>query len=229
MRNIHAIILAGGTGSRLGGNLPKQFLHVAGKPLVVHSIERFKSWGLCKSVNIVCHKDWILKMEKIVSPYLEGMDRIMEGGRTRHESTLFALETLSWDAEDIVLIHDAARPIFRQMELDELIGVTRIFGAGTLALQSTETVVISKSRSAYTETSIPREEVYFVKTPQAVTGATLHKLLSLGEIPLENHPTDLCSWVERFGEKTGIVPSTPQNIKVTTQEDIQIAETYLND
>lgn len=228
MRNIHAIILAGGTGTRLGGDKPKQFLEIAGKPLILYSLERFKNWGLCKSITIVCHADWILFMEKTVGGHLEGNDQIIEGGKTRHESTLKALRSLTWDQEDILMIHDAARPFFLSLELDELIGSARIYGASTLALQATETVVLSKSKGSYTESSIPRDELYFVKTPQAVTGSILHKLLALGDIPNEQHPTDLCSWVERLGEKTGIVLCDPRNIKVTRSEDTKVVLNYLN-
>jgi 2-C-methyl-D-erythritol 4-phosphate cytidylyltransferase len=227
MRNIHAIILAGGTGSRMGGNLPKQFLALAEKPLILYSLQRFRNWGLCKSINIVCHKEWVSLMEETVSPLLEGIDQIIEGGATRHESTLRALAQISWDEEDILFIHDAARPYFLETELDELVGVTQIFGAGTLALKATETVVRSKIQSGFTEVSIPREEVYFVKTPQSVSGKMLKKLLSTGGISPNEHPTDLCSWVETIGEKTGIVLSTTKNIKVTTSDDMKVAESYL--
>ena len=216
MRNIHAIILAGGLGTRLGSDLPKQFLKVADKPLLLYSLQRFREWGLCKSINIVCHKDWILKMEELVSPYLEGNDRIIEGGNTRHESTLCALKNIIWDADDILLIHDAARPYFLSIELDELIGIVQVFGAATLALKGSETVVRSKPNSGYTSESIDREELYFVKTPQGIRGKELKELLKLEIIAEKDHPTDLCSWVERSGGKTGIVHSTPKNIKVTT-------------
>lgn len=229
MRNIHAIILAGGTGTRLGGDKPKQFLEIAGKPLILYSLERFKKWGLCKSITIVCHTNWIELMEKTVGDKLEGIDQIIEGGKTRHESTLNAIRNISWDREDMLLIHDAARPFFLDIELDELIGTARIFGASTLALPATETVVLSKSKGSYTESSLPRDELYFVKTPQAVSGNVLERLLALGDFPQEVHPTDLCSWVERLGEKTGIVLCDPKNIKVTRSEDTKIALSYLMD
>ncbi len=227
MRNIHVILLAGGTGSRLGGDTPKQFLSILGKPLILYSIERFRDWGLCKSINIVCHKDWIFQMEKTVADHLEGIDQIIEGGITRHQSTLHAIQKIHWDEDDILMIHDAARPFFLNSELDELVGAALNQGAGTLALVASETIVLSKPKSGFTESSIPRDEVYFVKTPQSVLGKTLKDLVSFGEIPMDLHPTDLCSWVERIGGKTGIVPSSPKNIKITKAEDIKIAESYL--
>jgi 2-C-methyl-D-erythritol 4-phosphate cytidylyltransferase len=227
MRNIHAVILAGGTGSRIGGNSPKQFLLLGGKALVVYSVELFRKWGLCKSITIVCHKDWMREMEETVGEYLEGTDRIIEGGDTRHDSTLNALASIAWDEEDIIFFHDAARPFFQLDELDLLVGSVQTFGAATLALQSTETTVISSNKSGYTGRSINRDEVFFVKTPQAVSGKMLHKLTKKDPLEESAPPTDLCSWMERIGEKTGIVPTSSKNIKITKPEDLSIAESFL--
>jgi 2-C-methyl-D-erythritol 4-phosphate cytidylyltransferase len=228
MRNIHAIILAGGIGSRTGSTLPKQFLKLFNKPLVLYSLERFRSWGLCKSINIVCHKDWMELMEETVSPFLEGQDRIIEGGLTRHDSTMQGLNGISWDADDILFFHDAARPFFETIELDELVNSAQIFGASTLAQKSSDTVVRSLQGSRFTQESIPRNEVFAVKTPQAVTGKMLLKLKEMALEENNDPPTDLCSWVEKLGEKTGIIETSHKNIKVTTADDIKIAECILS-
>ncbi|TGN17998.1 IspD/TarI family cytidylyltransferase [Leptospira idonii] len=228
MRNIYALVLAGGVGSRIGGNTPKQFLELGGKPLFLHSLEVFRSWGLLKSLTLVSHKDWILKIEEEAKDHLESNDRIVPGGNTRHLSTLEGIRSIPWDEDDLIFIHDAARPFFTHEELDQLVGVCLNVGAATLALGSSETVVHVKKGTGFTEKSVPREEVYFVKTPQVVYGKTLKELL---ELPLEkeesSHPTDLCSWLERAGKKTGIVDSSSKNIKITTPSDLLVAEKIL--
>ncbi|BDA78457.1 2-C-methyl-D-erythritol 4-phosphate cytidylyltransferase [Leptospira kobayashii] len=228
MRNLYAIILAGGVGTRIGGDTPKQFIRLAGKPLFLHSIEVFRSWGLLKSLTLVSHKDWILKLEKEADPVLEANDRIVEGGASRHLSCLAGISSIPYDDEDIILIHDAARPFFTTSELDELVGSAQIFGASTLATAATETIVRVEENSNFTKESVPRSLLYMVKTPQAVTGKLLKELLAnpVSE-DISLHPTDLCSWVETLGKQTGIVPCSSKNIKITTPTDVILATELL--
>jgi len=228
MRNLYAVILAGGVGTRIGGDTPKQFLRLAGKPLFQHSIEVFRNWGLLKSLTLVSHKDWILKLEEEADPFLESNDRIVEGGASRHLSCLAGISSIPFDEEDIILIHDAARPFFTVSELDELVGSAQIYGASTLATAATETIVRVEKDTNFTKESVPRSLLYMVKTPQAITGKLLKELLS--HTPSEDislHPTDLCSWVETLGKQTGIVPCSSKNIKITTPTDVILANELL--
>ncbi|WP_411822314.1 IspD/TarI family cytidylyltransferase [Leptospira sp. 'Mane'] len=228
MRNLYAVILAGGVGTRIGGDTPKQFLRLAGKPLFQHSIEAFRNWGLLKSLTLVSHKDWILKLEEEADPFLESNDRIVEGGASRHLSCLAGISSIPFDEEDIILIHDAARPFFTVSELDELVGSAQIYGASTLATAATETIVRVEKDTNFTKESVPRSLLYMVKTPQAITGKLLKELLS--HTPSEDislHPTDLCSWVETLGKQTGIVPCSSKNIKITTPTDVILANELL--
>ncbi|TGM65071.1 2-C-methyl-D-erythritol 4-phosphate cytidylyltransferase [Leptospira levettii] len=229
MNNLYAILLAGGTGSRMGSDVPKQFLKLRGESLLRHSVKRFQRFGLLKSITVVSHPDWVLETEKELEDLLEPNDCIVEGGETRHLSTLNGIQSISYDEKDIFFIHDVARPNFKQNELYQLVEQTKIFGGASLVCPVTESLVRVKLHQNYSQEPLKREEVYAVKTPQAVAGFMLKDLLvdPLLENP-KHHPTDLCTWM---GERrVGIVETDFHNTKVTSPGDLVLADSlYTND
>ncbi|MCW7464078.1 2-C-methyl-D-erythritol 4-phosphate cytidylyltransferase [Leptospira levettii] len=229
MNNLYAILLAGGTGSRMGSDVPKQFLKLRGESLLRHSVKRFQRFGLLKSITVVSHPDWVLETEKELEDLLEPNDCIVEGGETRHLSTLNGIQSISYDEKDIFFIHDVARPNFKQNELYQLVEQTKIFGGASLVCPVTESLVRVKLHQNYSQEPLKREEVYAVKTPQAVAGFMLKDLLvePLPENP-KHHPTDLCTWM---GERrVGIVETDFHNTKVTSPGDLVLADSlYTND
>ncbi|MCG6148644.1 2-C-methyl-D-erythritol 4-phosphate cytidylyltransferase [Leptospira levettii] len=229
MNNLYAILLAGGTGSRMGSDVPKQFLKLRGESLLRHSVKRFQRFGLLKSITVVSHPDWVLETEKELEDLLAPNDCIVEGGETRHLSTLNGIQSISYDEKDIFFIHDVARPNFKQNELYQLVEQTKIFGGASLVCPVTESLVRVKLHQNYSREPLKREEVYAVKTPQAVAGFMLKDLLvdPLPENP-KHHPTDLCTWM---GERrVGIVETDFHNTKVTSPGDLVLADSlYTND
>jgi len=226
MRNLFAILLAGGKGKRFGAPEPKQFLSLGDKPLVQYSLEVFREFALCKSLVIVSEAETLTRLEELLSPFLEPNDRIVEGGKTRHDSCLAGLAAIPWDAEDIVFFHDVARPFFSVGELHDLVAATLQKGAASLVASSQESVVMGKDREL--TQSLPREEVYLVKTPQAVRGSVLQELKISGywERTVEGRsPTDLCSWVAP--RPVALVTTERQNLKITTPQDAKIARALL--
>ncbi|MBL0956035.1 MAG: 2-C-methyl-D-erythritol 4-phosphate cytidylyltransferase [Leptospira sp.] len=229
MNNLYAILLAGGTGSRMGSDVPKQFLKLRGESLLRHSVKRFQRFGLLKSITIVSHPDWVLETEKELEDLLAPNDCIVEGGETRHLSTLNGIHSISYDEKDIFFIHDVARPNFKQNELYQLVEQTKIFGGASLVCPVTESLVRVKLHQNYSQEPLKREEVYAVKTPQAVAGFMLKELfLDLLPDNSKHHPTDLCTWM---GERrVGIVETDFHNTKVTSPGDLVLADSlYIND
>lgn len=229
MNNLYAILLAGGTGSRMGSDVPKQFLKLRGESLLRHSVKRFRRFGLLKSITVVSHPDWVLETEKELEDLLEPNDNIVEGGETRHLSTLNGIQSISYDEKDIFFIHDVARPNFKQNELYQLVEQTKIFGGASLVCPVTESLVRVKLHQNYSQEPLKREEVYAVKTPQAVAGFMLKELF-MDSLPnnSKHHPTDLCTWM---GERrVGIVDTDFHNTKVTSPGDLVLADSlYIND
>ncbi|TGL90786.1 2-C-methyl-D-erythritol 4-phosphate cytidylyltransferase [Leptospira congkakensis] len=223
MNNLYVVLLAGGTGTRMGTEVPKQFLKLRGESLLRHSVKRFRSFGLIKSITVVSHPDWILETEKELSDLLEWNDRIVPGGESRHLSTLCGIQSISYDAKDIFFIHDVARPNFKQKELYQLVEQTKIFGGASIISKVTESLVRVGIHKNYTEESLKREEVYAVKTPQSIAGFMIAELLTEGlDADIKKHPTDLCTWMGK--RRVGIVETDHHNIKVTSPGDAELAD-----
>ncbi|EMY79438.1 putative 2-C-methyl-D-erythritol 4-phosphate cytidylyltransferase [Leptospira weilii serovar Ranarum str. ICFT] len=218
---IYVLILAGGTGSRMGSQIPKQFLELNGEPVLLHSLKRFQNWGKQKRIVLVSHS--IERTETICAPFLRDEDRIVEGGDTRHASMFCGLSVLDLQNDDIVLVHDAARPFVLAEELDRLCESVRSDGIATLASRTSETVL--EEWNGKTASFLDRERIRFIKTPQGIRGDVLKELLTF---PTDSIPTDLCSWALSAGIKSSIVESHPFNLKITRKEDLELAEFYFS-
>lgn len=219
--NLYVILLLGGTGSRMSSSLPKQFIELEGKPILLHSLNSFLEWGKSKSIVLVSHRDYMEKTERLCAPYLRERDRIVEGGETRHQSTLAGLRSIQIFDSDLVLIHDAARPFVLPSDLDRLSIAAADSGISTLANRNYETVLQEENgRIRF----LDRDTIWFMKTPQAVRGDILKKLQSDRAI---QEPTDLCTWTESFGITARLIESHPYNLKITRSEDLPLAEAFL--
>lgn len=201
--------------------MPKQFLELNGKPILLHSLETFLNWGKTKSIILVSNKDYIQETETLSAPHLRERDRIVEGGETRHGSTLAGLSALQISSNDIILIHDAARPFVSADELDGLAKETEEFGVATLATRNYETV-LEEEEAGFR--FLDRDKIWFMKTPQAIRGDILKKLL---EKPASIEPTDLCTWTQTHGIPSKLVESNPYNLKITESSDLPLAEAIL--
>lgn len=236
--SIHAILLAGGVGSRLGSESPKQFLSLGGETLLHRSVRRFRDWGFLKSIILVSHPDTIVDAEKNLSSILTDQDRIVEGGLTRHDSTLKgmdALQEMGVGEGDYVFLHDVARPFFLYSELDDLLGSARVHGSSTLAVPCFDTLVRDQGGSQTIQESMPRQGIWQVKTPQIASWQVLSSMRKMdldqikdsGEKNASTYPTDLSTWCLIHGKPTGLVATSDWNMKVTRPGDPEIAELYL--
>jgi 2-C-methyl-D-erythritol 4-phosphate cytidylyltransferase len=222
MNNIYGVILAGGSGSRMKTSTPKQFMKIRGFSLLEHSVKKFKAWGFFKSIVIVSNPDFILETEKILANLLGPNDRIVEGGFTRHESSLNGINSISYDDNDVILLHDSARPYFLNSELHEIANSAVMYGVSSVSENATDTVVISNHSKV--ESILNRDSIYFIKTPQGIHTSILKNLLN--EKKQDQTPTDLCSWAKTIGVEAYLVHSNPFNMKVTREGDLEIAEKY---
>ncbi|MCB1159041.1 MAG: 2-C-methyl-D-erythritol 4-phosphate cytidylyltransferase [Leptospiraceae bacterium] len=222
MNQFYAILLSGGTGSRLDSETPKQFLKIKGKSLLQRSVLLFKVWGLAKRLTIVSHPDFIEETELDLKELLDEGDQIVTGGKSRHESSLNAFKNIPYDESDILIIHDVARPFVKPYELDMICNAAIQHGLSSLAFPLHETLVL-KNIEDKAETLIKREDAMLIKTPQAIHAQRLKHLLYLDP---KEEPTDLSSWGIQGGLTTKLVESNPYNIKITRKEDLLLAEFY---
>lgn len=205
----------------MNSEIPKQFLKIQDQSIIRHTVKNFKNWGLFKALIIVSPAEFIEKTEKELDDLLDPTDRIIEGGKSRHDSTLNGLTALKFD-NDLIVIHDAVRPFVTSKDLDEVTNGALEFGASTLAEKVNETLVRGENQKV--SLIIDRENVFSIKTPQVLHSSILKDLLS---VELNEDPTDLCSWLKALNIKPVLKESNPLNIKITTNTDLIKAENFI--
>lgn len=222
-----AVILAGGSGSRVGGNIPKQFLTIAGKTILEHSIEAFHQHGEIDEIAIVSREDWIEEVKQLTRPYPK-VSRVLCGGKERYHSSLSALRAYTSD-EDHLLIHDAVRPLVTQRIIGDCIkALNEGYEAVDVAIPATDTIIQVGNDGCIAQIP-PRSTLFNVQTPQAFRRGTLAEAFRMALEDESFMPTDDCSVVHRYLPRVPIyiVKGEPTNIKVTYPEDIQLAERML--
>lgn len=215
-----AIIVAAGSGSRLGSHIPKQFLSIGGKPLIVHTLASFQAAPSVDSIILVLADDQIVGFDAGKIPKLS---RIVTGGSTRADSVLNGLNAV--DAETaIVAVHDGARPLVTTNEIEWVIAKAKETGAACLVAPVTDT--IKSVRGGEITTTLDRSELRRALTPQAFKIELLKNAFAMCE--LDENVTDECYLVEKLGHPIAVIEGSLRNIKVTHPEDLVLAETLLN-
>ncbi len=228
MKN-YVIILAGGSGQRMGEAIPKQFLPLNNKPVIVHTIENFQLYPSIEAVLIVCINDWIPQLKQMVVEYnLSKVQWIIPGGETVHDSTrngVFFLKD-KINTEDFVIIHDAARPILPQKAIDVMLSVAHNKGNACLAIPCYETVLYTDDQLAGTK-QLDRNKIMRIQTPQAYGYKMLCSLYERAE------EEDLHNFVYAdlvaiyYGKTVFFSKGFVNNIKITRKEDITLCRSLM--
>jgi 2-C-methyl-D-erythritol 4-phosphate cytidylyltransferase len=214
---IAVIIPAAGTGSRFGGELPKQFHPLAGKPLIQHVVERFL---LDENVSRV-----IVPVAEALLASVKNSERIVwvAGGETRQQSVIRGLAETR-DAE-LIAVHDAARPLFSEATFQAVIAAAREFGAALPVVPVTDTIHQMSDDATIVQT-LDRSMLGAAQTPQCFRADVLRDVLVRAQLEgIEG--TDEAGLAARFGYTVKAVPGDPRNLKITVPEDLVIAESYL--
>jgi len=223
-----AVITAAGQGKRFGEGIPKQFMPLRGKPLLLHSVETFAKSDLIGEIVIVVPDDWVESVkidieEKFGVPKVRS---VIPGGPERQDSVRNGFSSLS-EKPDIVVVHDGVRPFITLELLEEVIREASVCGAALAALPSNDTIKKSSS-DLYVENTVPRESLWFAQTPQAFGYEVLQNaFIRASEDGFTG--TDEALLVERTGVKVKIVKGSPYNIKITTPEDFRLGELILQE
>lgn len=225
MTDVAAIVVAAGQGTRFGSDIPKQFLLLQDRPLIVHALERLQNAAVISQIIIVAGKEWVSYLgSEIISRYhFDKISAIVPGGKERQDSVFAGLQALPTPHE-VVIVHDAVRPLFSVNLLERVISGCNTFDACVPGLPSRDTV--KKIDGARIIETVPRESLRLVQTPQAFRYEKL--LQAFKQAASANfYSTDEAALVEKFGGAVGWVEGEETNLKITTPRDLQIAEIFL--
>lgn len=214
-----AIIVAAGSGSRFKSDTPKQFLELAGKPIVVHAIERFAEAPSVDTLIVVVASENVTRLGRV---HVSKPIRVVTGGATRAESVLKGIDALEDDVE-LVAVHDGARPLVSVEEIELTISKARETGAACLVGPVTDT--IKTIRGDEIAGTLDRDKLRRALTPQAFQTDVLRKAFE--GVALDEYVTDECYLVEKLGHPIAFVEGSSRNIKITHQEDLALAAAIL--
>ena len=227
-----AIIAAAGTGSprasgARAGQQPKQFLQLAGTPIIFHTLKPFELCDSIQEVIVVLPPEASATFLAQAGRYgLRKLTRVLPGGVTRADSVKRGLMAIRSATAEIVAVHDGVRPFVTVEEIEETVDTARRDGAAILATPVTDTIKVVDGE-AVVET-LARQNLRQALTPQCFRYELLRQAYDTADV---NDPslTDESALVERLGHKVTIVAGSPRNIKITTPRDLLIAETFLKE
>jgi len=220
------IVPAAGSGKRMGAEKPKQYLSLAGKPLIAHTLENILSWpGLSGVVIAIAADD--SEFQSLAAAQ-DPRVHAVTGGAERADSVLAALEYLSHrvSAETIVLVHDAARPLVSQRDIQSLLNASPI---ALLAQPASDTIKQSQREAgkALVRQTLPRDQIWLAQTPQKSPLQLLYQALKTGLAHDPKAITDEASALERAGHQPELVAACRSNFKITHPADLILAEALL--
>ncbi len=220
---VTAIILASGTGLRFQDNQPKQFMKLAGLPVIVHTIKTFQTSQLIDSVIVVCHEDYIDHVWELTSQYgLSKVEKVVAGGATRQESSRIGIECCG-PSTDYVLLHDSVRPFLTYKVVENLVAAVRVHGAVDTVIPSVDTLVEVDDKGFIA--IIPdRSRFRRGQTPQAFDYKLVLAAHNKAMADNIENATDDCQLVMRLGHAVFTVQGDEQNIKITYPLDMHLAD-----
>ena len=228
-----AVVLAGGSGSRMGMvDRPKQFIDIYGKPVIIHTLEAFEINEKIDAICVVGVKEWQDDLSLWLKEYdIRKVRWIANAGASRQESSLNALDAIkeACGDDDYVIIHDAARPLISQKIINENIVKVREYGACDTVVPAHDTII--RSVDGDTLDSIPaRKELYMGQTPQSFKYSIVRKAYDdYFALPENERPemTDDCGLVLHSGVKIGMAMGDKLNMKITTMEDLLLVKSIV--
>lgn len=229
MTNVNvAIVFAGGTGQRMRNTaMPKQFLKLYGKPIIIYTLEIFQSHPDIDAIIVPCVAGWQERLQIMADQFgITKLLKIVPGGKTSQESKLFALQALKniCKPDDIVLMHDAVRPLITAKTIDDNLECVKKFGNAITVDPFTETGIVSEDGETVADT-IERQKLYIAKAPQSFYyGEALAAHEAAQSMP-ETTTIDTCTIMTALGKDLHFVPCECSNIKITTPEDYYIFKT----
>lgn len=226
-----AMILASGTGSRMGNtDCPKQFLLIYNKPLIVHTIEAFEMHDEIEEIVVVTNESYIDQVKVWCKQYdLEKVKLVVAGGDSRQKSVYAGLSALAQTGtkeDDIVLIHDAARPLISQNIITDNIRACEKYNAVDTVILASDTIIRSVNGETITEIQ-KRSELFQGQTPQSFRFGIIKNAHDVALAKNDTDTTDDCKLVLKTGVDIHLVQGSKLNFKITTFDDLMMLKALL--
>ncbi|MCI6234881.1 MAG: 2-C-methyl-D-erythritol 4-phosphate cytidylyltransferase [Prevotella sp.] len=231
MANI-ALLIAGGSGNRMGQDIPKQFMHVDGIPVIIHTLKCFQQHPDIDSIAVVCLFGWETVLRAYANQFLiDKLKWIFPGGKTGMESIhngIYGLKEAGCDDDDLVLIHDSVRPLLSQEIISNNIATCKAYGYAITGIQCREAILESED-GFVSSTSIPRDKLIRTQTPQTFRLSNIIKVHERArELGIKDSVASCTLIAEVGGIDMHIVPGSEKNIKITTVEDLEILKSLMH-
>ena len=221
----YIIIVAGGKGLRMGSDIPKQFLPIGGKPVLMRTLERFRAYSSALQIILVLPEAQQDYWRKLCEEYHFEVDyQLANGGQTRFHSVQNGLALVPDDAEGVVGVHDGVRPFPSIEVIRNCYETARTAKAVIPVIPVVETVRQLISNGLQDSKTVPRDEYRLVQTPQTFD---IQLLKAANRQPYNDGFTDDASVVESYGHAITLVEGNRENIKITTPYDMKIAEVLI--
>ena len=223
--SVCAVVPAGGTGTRMGGTVPKQFLELNGKPILYYTLKTLQDCGIISELILVVPEkeydnactDWLGKPEIVT--------KVVVGGEKRQDSVYNGFCELSPQTE-IVLVHDGVRPFLSHQMIQESVDAAREYGAAITAIPVNDTIK-KVDDSGLVSKTVDREGLWRVQTPQVFRYELLQEAFKKANSE-KFYGTDEGTLIEHLGKPVKIVEGSEQNIKITRPEDLGLSEIFIS-
>lgn len=227
-----ALVIAGGSGNRMGQDIPKQFMHVDNCPIIIHTMMCFQKHPDIQAIAVVCLNGWDTVLQSYANQFnITKLKWIFPGGNSGTESIhngIYGLKEVGCDDDDLVLIHDSVRPLLSQDIISSNIATCKAYGYAVTGIKCREAILESEDGFS-TRTSVPRDKLIRTQTPQTFR---LKNIISAHEEAKEKGITDSvasCTLIAEVGNKEmHLVPGSEKNIKITTVEDLEIIKALMH-
>lgn len=227
-----ALIIAGGSGNRMGQDIPKQFMHIGDRPVIIYTMMAFQRHPDVNAIAVVCLSGWETVLQSYANQFcIDKLRWVFPGGDTGQASIrngIYGLKEAGCADDDMVLIHDAVRPLLSQDIISSNIAICKNYGCAITGIRCREAILESED-GFRTKTSIPRDKLIRTQTPQTFR---LGNIIATHEKAAQrgiNNSVASCTLIAELSEQEMyIVPGSEKNIKITTIEDLEILKALIN-
>jgi len=228
-----ALLIAGGAGNRMGQDIPKQFMHIDGCPIIIYTMRCFQQHPDIDAIAVVCLKGWDTVLQAYANQFMiDKLKWIFPGGDTGMQSIhngIYGLKDVGCSDDDLVLIHDSVRPLLSQDIISSNIAICKAYGYAITGIQCREAILESDDGFT-TTTSIPRDRLIRTQTPQTFSLGNIISVHEDAKIQGIENSVSSCTLIAEVGDNRimHIVPGSEKNIKITTVEDLEILKALMH-